>query len=134
MKFKYRTIKHMAPREGVKYSTDYYKQSPHEYSRVDQHARSVFEQVVCAADREGLLDELETPLSGFPRTKKQPNYSALDIMRDMIDQLDHERDIPSGMLGRWNRLFQDNEEFQIEMEEDKKPNPLFNQMFYGDKS
>jgi hypothetical protein len=26
-------------------------------------------------------------------------------MRDLVDQLDAGKDIPSGMLGRWNRLF-----------------------------
>lgn len=130
-KFKYKSIKKMIPKDGVKYSTSYYKQSVPEYGRVDEHIRSVMEQVVKAADKNDLLEELNTPLPGFPRTSKKPNYSAMDIMQDMLDQINHQKDIPSGMLGRWNRLFQDNDEFTIDMEEDiPQPNPVFNKLFY----
>lgn len=120
----------MQPREGVKYATDYYKQSPKEYTRVDQHVRSVMEQVIRAADAANMLSELEQPMKGFPRTSRRPNYSAMDVMNDMLDQLNHERDIPSGMLGRWNRLFEDNTDFTIDMEEEHQPNPIFNKVFY----
>lgn len=129
-KFKYKKIKHMTPKEGVRYATDYYKQSVSEYSRLDEHVRTVMETVVREAQRNNLLDELERPLPGFPRTNKRPNYSALDIMSDMLDQLNKEKDIPSGMLGRWNRLFDDNTDFTIDMEEEQLPNPLFNKLFH----
>jgi hypothetical protein len=128
-KFKYKSIKKMLPKDGVKYSTEYYKQSPAEYTRTDEHIRSVMEQVITTADRNGILDELELPMPGFPRTNKQPNYSAMDVMRDMLDQINKEKDIPSGMLGRWNRLFGDNPELSIDMEEEKLPNPMFNKLF-----
>jgi len=128
--FKYKTVKHMQPRPGVKYATDYYKQSRTEYTRLDEHIRSVMEQVITAARDQGLIVDLELPLPGFPRTNRQPNYSALDIMTDMLDQFDHERDLPSGMLGRWNRLFEANPAFQIDLVEDSPPNPVFNQLFY----
>ena len=129
-KFKYKTIKKMMPKDGVKYSTEYYKQSPAEYTRLDEHIRAVMEQVITAADRAGILDELEKPMSGFPRTNKQPNYSALDVMQDMLDQINREKDIASGLLGRWNRLFDANAEFTIEMEEERLPNPVFNKLFH----
>ena len=129
-KFKYRTIKHMQPKDGAKYSTDYYKQSPREYTRLDEHVRAVMERVVQVADANELIDELYKPLPGFPRTQRQANYSTWDIMSDMLDQINKEKDIPSGMLGRWNRLFRDNEEFQIDMQEEYQPNPIFNKVFY----
>jgi hypothetical protein len=120
----------MEPRPGTKYSTDYYKQSPGEYSRVDQHVRRVIQEVVEIAHKNNALEDLELPLKGYPRTNKQPNYSMLDIMKDMLDQLNHERDIPSGLLGRWNKLFEDFDDFQITMQPTNFPNPLFNKLFY----
>jgi len=129
-KFKYKTTKQMQPREGVKYATEYYKQTPKEYTRLDEHVRRTMETVVLAADRDGMLDELDKPLTGFPRTNRRPNYSAMDIMQDMLDQLDHQKDVPSGILGRWNRLFEENDDFRIDMEEDRPPNPVFNELFY----
>lgn len=127
--FKYKSIKKMQPREGVKYSTDYYKQSPHEYTRVDNHIRQVIEKIITTAQEHECLDELEEPLKGFPRTNNRPNYSMMDIMLDMLNQVNYERDIPSGCLGRWNKVFSDNPEFQIEFEEEKLPNPIFNKLF-----
>lgn len=130
MKFKYKTIKKMMPKDGVKYATEYYKQSPAEYTRVDEHIRNVMETVVREAVKNNLIDELETPLPGFPRTSKRPNYSAMDVMMDMLDQINKEKDIASGLLGRWNRLFDDNADFTIEMEEERLPNPVFNKLFH----
>lgn len=118
----------MLPRDGTNFSTEYYKQSVHEYSRTDEHIRRVIEQVITQAQREDLMDELETPLKGFKRTNKTC-YSAMDIMKDLLDQVNREKDIPKGMLGRWNRLFSDNPDFTIEMEEERLPNPVFNKLF-----
>lgn len=129
--FKYKTIRKMQPRDGVKYATEYYKQTPREYTRLDEHVRQTMETVVQAADRDNMLEELNEPLQGFPRTGRRPNYSALDIMQDMLDQLNHQKDVPSGILGRWNRLFEDNPDFRIDMQEDLPPNPLFNELFYN---
>ena len=126
-KFKYKSIKHMTPREGVRYATEYYKQTPAEYTRVVEHIERVIVEVTRAALAAAV--DLTEPLKGFPRTSKKPNYSAEDIMADMLDQVDHERDIASGLLGRWNRLFEDNPDFTIEMTEEQLPNPLFNKLF-----
>jgi len=127
--FRYKSIRHMTPRSGMKYATDYYKQSKTEYSRLDEHVRQVMEQVVRRFDAEGLIEELEQPLAGFPRTQKQPNYTALDVMTDMLRQLNSEKDVPSGILGRWNRLFEANEDFRIDMQEDRVPEPVYNRLF-----
>jgi hypothetical protein len=119
----------MTPRDGAKYSTDYYKQTPHEYTRVTQHVIEVIIEVVRAANELGV--DLDAPLKGFPRTKKQANYSAMDIMADMLKQTDLERDLPSGIVGRWNRLFEDNPEYTIDLTEQNLPNPIFNRLFSG---
>lgn len=126
-KFKYRSIRSMTPRPGVRYSTEYYRQTPAEYTRVTEHIEQVIVQVTRAALAAQV--DLTEPLRGFPRTQRRPNYSAEDIMADMLDQVDHERDIASGLLGRWNRLFADNPDFLIEMTEESLPNPLFNKLF-----
>ena len=127
--FKYKNIKQMTPREGVKYATDYYKQTPAEYSKLYEHVKQTIVEVVRAADTSAI--DLEQPLKGFPRTSQRPNYSAMDIMEDMLKQMELERDVPSGILGRWNRLFEANEDMQIIMEEQSVPNPVFNKLFYS---
>jgi hypothetical protein len=48
---------------------------------------------------------MRAPLRGFPRQGRQPNYSAYDILEDLYDYVVADsKDVPSGMLGRWNRL------------------------------
>jgi hypothetical protein len=128
MKSRYRQIRKMTPRDGVRYATEYYKQSPGEYTKLYEHVQQTIVEVVRAAQAYGI--DLDVPLTGFPRTSKRPNYSAMDIMQDMLTQMDQERDVPSGMLGRWNRLFDANEDMQILMEEQSVPNPVFNKLFY----
>ena len=128
MKSKYRQIKTMTPRDGVKYATEYYKQSPGEYSKLYEHVKTTIVEVVRAGNTYGI--DLTVPLKGFSRTGGKPNYSALDVLQDMLHQMDMERDVPSGMLGRWNRLFDANPDMQIQMEEQAVANPVFNKLFY----
>ena len=127
--FEYQRIRHMTPREGVPYSTDYYKQTPEEYQRVVEHVRSAIEITIETAQALGLTAELEQPLKGYPRTGTQPNYTVLDIMSDMLNQLEQGRDIPSGMLGRWNRVFSSNPDMRIDMQEYQPPRPRFQELF-----
>lgn len=127
--FKYKAIKKMDAKPGVKYSTEYYKQTPPEYTALSKHVDQTIREMILAADQANALGDLEAPLKGFPRTQGRPNYSAFDIMNDLKEQLDHERDLPSGMLGRWQRLFEGTD-CQIDMVEDTPPNPVFNKLFY----
>ena len=120
----------MTPKDGVKYSTDYYKQTPAEYTRLYEHVKRTISTVLLELDSIGQAHELEVPLKGFPRTKGKSNYTAFDVMNDMLEQLDMQRDVPSGILGRWQRLFEDMPEFQIELVEDLPANPIFNQLYY----
>ena len=105
-KFGYRSRRDMEPRPGVRYATTYYLQSPRERQRTQEFIETVIQRVgTLALETPGGAEELDRPLPGFPRTGGRPNYSALDIMTDMLTQMAAGRDIPSGMLGRWNRLF-----------------------------
>ena len=105
-KFGYLNRRQMDPRPGVKYATEYYRQTATQRARCLQHIERVVQQVgEQALESQGNFDLISEPMSGFPRTGGLANYSALDVMRDLVDQLDAGKDIPSGMLGRWNRLF-----------------------------
>jgi len=106
--FQYTSKKTMEPRPGVKYSTDYYKQPLAEYKLAVRHIQYVASEImrVCSYDPE-LAKFSMTPLKGFPKTVGR--YSLMDIVTDMLEQTIKERDIPSGMLSRWNRLFHDTE-------------------------
>ena len=99
-KFIYREIKHMTPRAGTKYATDYYKQHAWHYAELQKHIQRVIREITDYAQQHNCLADLEQPLKGFPRTGGKPNYSALDIMYDMYQQFELGRDLPSGILGR----------------------------------
>jgi hypothetical protein len=107
----------MEPREGAKYSTTYYQQNSEQARESFTHVRNVAEAIVDACERDlDLKDWVQTPLKAFPRTGVKPNYSTEDIVSDLLNQLDSGKDIPSGMIGRWNRLFEDTP-WDIELEE-----------------
>ena len=102
--FQYTSIKKMDPKPGVKYATEYYKQSPSEYALLKAHASTVASEIMRVCDYDPVLNEwVHSPLKKFPKSRGK--YSVMDILTDMIDQLAKNKDIPSGILGRWNRLF-----------------------------
>jgi len=104
-KFGYRTLKRLDPRPGRSYATEYYQQGSDERARTEQWIARAVERVAEVADETpGGWEELARPLKNFRRRETQGHYSALDIMTDMLQQLTDHKDIPSGMLGRWNRL------------------------------
>jgi hypothetical protein len=116
-KLKYLKTRVMEPREGAKYSTTYYQQNSEQARESFTHVRNVAEAIVDACERDlDLKDWVQTPLKAFPRTGVKPNYSTEDIVSDLLNQLDSGKDIPSGMIGRWNRLFEDTP-WDIELEE-----------------
>jgi hypothetical protein len=132
-KLKYLQTRTMEPREGVKYSTTYYQQNSEQAQAAFQHVRTVAEEIIrCGEADLELKAWIQTPLKAFPRTGIRPNYSVEDIVSDLLGQLDQGKDIPSGMLGRWNRLFEDTP-WDIELEEYVSPRAvrqgLFNNIF-----
>jgi hypothetical protein len=133
--FRYRRTKEMAPREGVKYATTYYQQSSDEYVRTRAHIRQVAGEILEYIEANpSWLEFVQQPLQGFPRTEGQANYTIEDILTDMLNQTNTDKDIPSGMLGRWNRLF-DGTEYDIEMLQELTPTGvsprLFENLFTG---
>jgi hypothetical protein len=116
-RFKIKQVKKMEPRPGKNFSTDYYKQTPKEYQRTADHLFGVMQEIMAHATATQQESLLEQPLRGFPKTRREPNYSAGEIMTDLITQYNAGKDWPSGMIGRWNRLFEDFADIQIDFEE-----------------
>lgn len=132
-KIKYLKTRVMEPREGVKYATTYYQQNSEQAQAALKHVRDVAEQIVEVCEKDLAMREwVQTPLKAFSRTGLKPNYSVEDIVSDLLNQLDSGKDIPSGMIGRWNRLFDDTA-WDIELEEYVSPKTqtagLFNRLF-----
>lgn len=126
--FKYKTIREMAPKPGVKFATRYYKQTASEYTRLSNFVTDTTELIVDAANQAGMFNELDQPLENFRRTNNQTPYSTLDILTDLMTQLEKNKDAPEAMIGRWNRALPP--QFEIVMQEDVPPNPVFNRLFY----
>lgn len=130
-KFGYQSIRKMDPRPGRTYSTDYYKQSRSERTRTQEHVESVIRRIGDkVAENPGMEETLTEPMKGFQRRETKGAYSALDVMSDMLEQLQSGKDIPSGMLGRWNRLF-DGTGYEIDMvvETELPDNNVFREIF-----
>jgi len=105
--FYYHSTKEMEPRQGVRYKTTYFKQNKDEYQRVLAHVQLVCQEILDLYHKEPNWEIWgEQPLQGFPRTNKQPNYSLNQMLTDMLTQLIQGKDIASGILGRWQRLFE----------------------------
>lgn len=106
MKFGYLNRREMEPRPGRRYSTVYYRQSASERRRTLQHVERVIQRVgERALEDPGALEAIVEPMRGFQRRETRGAYSAVDVMGDLLGQMQSGKDIPSGMLGRWNRLF-----------------------------
>lgn len=113
--FVYQTTKTLEPRGTNKFATTYYQMTERERQRVVEHMRTTMIRCLKEFQDLGNLDVIHEPLPGFPKTRQQPNYNFWQIVGELYDYVLAGRDIPSGMLGRWNRLFGDNPEFQIEL-------------------
>ena len=109
-KFGYTARRIMDPIPGRKYSTEYFKQSARERSRTQQHVDQQLERVGNhALSHPDLWEQFNRPDTDYPRDRKLGNqdcYSMADIMADMCDWIHRpNQDIPSGILGRWNKMF-----------------------------
>lgn len=120
-KFYYHSIKEMEPKPGVRYKTTYFKQNRDEYQRVLEHVQMVCKEILDLYMEKPEWERwAEQPLPGFPRTQRQPNYSLNQMLTDMLEQLIKGKDVPSGMLGRWARLFEGTD-YAIELIEGARP-------------
>jgi hypothetical protein len=130
-KFGYQSTRKMDPRPGRTYSTEYYKQSRSERARTQEHVESVIRRIGDkVAENPGMEETLLEPMKGFQRRETKGAYTAVDVMSDMLEQLNSGKDIPSGMLGRWNRLFDGTgNEIDMVLESELPDRNLFRQMF-----
>jgi hypothetical protein len=131
MKFGYTHRREMDPRPGRKYSTVYYKQSARERARTQRHVETVIQRLGDRVlENPGSEQALLEPMPGFQRRETKGAYTAMDVISDMFEQMTSGKDIPSGMLGRWNRLFAGTG-LEIDMViESELPAPTeFNQLF-----
>jgi hypothetical protein len=106
--FGYTSRKEMEPRPGVRYATTYYKQSLQEYTRLRQHIYQVAAEIMAICDSDASYQLwATTPMKSFKKSVRGQYYTPMEIVTDMVEQLTKQKDIPSGMLGRWNKLFAD---------------------------
>jgi hypothetical protein len=105
--FGYLTRRQMDPRPGRNYATEYYKQSASERARTQKFVETTILKVgeLALTCPDG-VHTLTQPMRGFQRRETRGAYSAYDVMNDMFEQMRSGKDIPSGMLGRWNRLME----------------------------
>jgi hypothetical protein len=105
-KFGYTSKRTMDPRPGKTYATEYYKQSRSERRRTLDHIETTIARVYQHASDTDTVPGLNAPMPRFQRKETKGAYSIVDILSDLLTQMKSGKDIPSGMLGRWNRLFE----------------------------
>ena len=105
-KFYYTKLRQMEPLPGRMFATDYYLQTPDQAAETYLHVQQVIIRVgTTAISTPDGCRVISMPLKQFKR-RNGSCYSAVDIMEDLFTQMRQGKDIPSGMLGRWNRLFE----------------------------
>ena len=129
-KFTYETERQMDARDGNPFATTYYQQTLEQKAATHAHTVMVAKETIrCCEQDPDLAEWVQKPLKAFKRTGGKPNYSYEDIVSDLVTQLDSDKDIPSGMLGRWRRLFGDTD-WDIELTQaSKPPKNIFGKLF-----
>lgn len=109
----YENIHKMEPREGLKYSTTYIKQTPGQRQALVNHIKQVLEEISdCIEGDQDLEEFIRQPLPGFPRVNNA-NRSLTDIIADMIQECTGKRangqpkDFALAPIERWNKIFGD---------------------------
>jgi len=114
--FVYEQLKRMNPRDGVKFSTEYYQMTARQHQTLLDHVIRVAQEVYQHAEATGQVAVLQEPLAGFPRKSTgKRNYTAEDVITDLLGYLSAGNDAPSGMIGRWRRLFAEFPEEDIDL-------------------
>lgn len=128
--FSYISEREMPPKPGVKFFTTYYQQTHAEYRLTRNFVVSVAKEIMDLVTESPDAGEwFCTPLRGYRRSQGT-NYTPEDIVTDMVRQFSLQRDIPSGMLGRWRRLFQDTRwDFELVKGTVPRPQTLFQEHF-----
>lgn len=104
--FKYISTKTLEPRPGTNFATTYYKQTDQEYQRLREFVTAINNQYeALARDDMDIRAWLNAPLRGYKKRTAGDCYTAWEIITDMMRQFEQKKDVPSGMLGRWQKLF-----------------------------
>ena len=108
---RYQKLNKMEPRDGVKYSTTYVKQTLDQRKDLCKHIKTVITEISDALEgNEDLLDFMRTPLKGF-KTTTGHNRTATDILTDMVNEAKGKtkkglpKDFALAPIERWNKLF-----------------------------
>lgn len=117
---RYQKIHKMEPRDGVKYSTSYLKQTAEQRKQLCKHIRRVVGEIATAVEEDqDLLDFVRTPLKGFKTTSGQ-NRTTTDILTDMVNEAKGRKrdgmpkDFALAPIERWNKLFKATE-YEIDL-------------------
>jgi hypothetical protein len=94
----------MEARDGKKFATVYIKLARGETAKMHEFVKAIAQEVLEECIRQDDYPVCN-PLKAFPRTMGRENYSALDIMQDLLNQLEAGKDVPQAMINRWNKLF-----------------------------
>lgn len=105
----------MEPREGVKYSTTYVKQTLDQRKELTKHIKTTVNEIADAIEKdENLMDFVRTPLKGF-KTTHGMNRTVADILTDMVNEAKGKqknglpKDFALAPIERWNKLFEGTE-------------------------
>lgn len=109
---RYQKMNKMEPREGVKYSTTYVKQTLDQRKELCKHIKTVITEISDALEGDDdMLDFMRTPLKGFKTTTGQ-NRTPTDILTDMVNEAKGRqkngtpKDFALAPIERWNKLFE----------------------------
>jgi len=122
------STREMDPRPGVKFATTYNRIRPATRRKMLADILAITEDIVKACENQNDYP-IVNPLRDFSRTSGRPNYSAADIMSDLVNQIREGRDIPDAMVNRWNKLFAEWDEIQIEFVDSAQPSNNFGELF-----
>lgn len=141
--FEYRELRNMNPRPGVRYGTKYYIQSPKQREAIAEHIITVCDEIAhLTLENDELARWLESPDDRFKRDRnraeKPGKYKTpLELLEDSLGEAHGKKrngdpkDFAQAPIDRWNKLWEDIPNYQIEMvtERPKNYNPNFDRLF-----
>ena len=103
--YEYYTTKELPPRPGNNFATTYYKLDKAETKRLTETVNALADSIDRLTPSE--KQEFESMFKGLLTQKRDSKgkYSATQIVKDLQKQLAQGKDVPSGMIGRWNKAF-----------------------------
>jgi|ERR1035437_1846017 hypothetical protein len=114
--FTYVTEQKMAPRGNNKFSTTYYKQTTLDRMKLSNFIEDICDQVVQMAKDTNNENLLTQPLNNkrHKHLDKTP-YTIQECLDDLRSQLQDGKDVTESMITRWNCVFDENDDCQIDL-------------------